>query len=295
MVVRLLAEDARFDSTPYLITPIVRRWRADGIEVVIVRGTEPCTDPAVVLPHFDVTVTPAPYQAALDTAPVVLNRGVVDIAKRAIHPDLILAADDDYTGRVIVKTDRNYGGLPEVRLRASVTPPLRRVASRVWSRLARGRPRAVDWSRVETMSPDAYRVYASLRDVPPAVFGNAHLVVEKLVTEETGGDYCVRYYYCLGNREFQIRLRSSTTAVVKGAAAHACDEIAAIPDGIRAIRRRLGLDYGKLDYVLRADEVTLLDVNRTPAHAILDRFGLTEKVARHLADGIHAAANSPGR
>jgi hypothetical protein len=75
---------------------------------------------------------------------------------------------------------------------------------------------------------------------------------------------------------------------VKGAAAHACDELPSPPDAIRRLRRRLGIDDGKLDYVMRDGETVLLDVNRTPAVSTLERFGITRKVARHLARALYS-------
>jgi hypothetical protein len=156
------------------------------------------------------------------------------------------------------------------------------------SRLRRARAAPVIWSQVETMRPDAYPVYPSLREIPRGVFDNDHLIVEKFCPELEGEDYCVRYHYCLGDREFNVRLRSKAK-VVKGSGAHQCEELPTIPDEIYSIRRRLGFGYGKLDYVMREGEVVLLDVNRTPAYSVLDRFALTGKVVRQLAAGIHAS------
>ena len=50
------------------------------------------------------------------------------------------------------------------------------------------------------------------------------------------------------------------------------------------MRRRLGLDYGKIDYVIHQGQVVILDANRTPAGP-----GTPEATARtvgDLADGI---------
>jgi hypothetical protein len=285
--VLLLEDDRRFESTPYLLTRVMREWKDDGITVDVVRGPDRLGVADIVIPHFDVTVTPPVYSAALDRRPAVLNRRVVSIAKSTFS-DLMLDADDGYTGPVIVKTDRNYGGLPEARLRSSSAPAPVRILRAVLARLRRLRAAPVIWSQVQTMRPDAYPVYASLRDVPRGVFDNDSLIVEKFCPELEGEDYCVRYHYFLGDCEFNMRLRSKAK-VVRGSGAHHCEELPTIPDEIYSIRRRLGLGYGKLDYVMRDGAVVLLDVNRTPACSVLDRFGLTEKVARQLAAGIHAS------
>ncbi len=76
---------------------------------------------------------------------------------------------------------------------------------------------------------------------------------------------------------------------MKGATSHGCYELASTPDAIRGLRRRLGIDYGKLDYVVHDGEVVLLDVNRTPAVSMLERFGMTQNAVRHLARAVHSS------
>jgi hypothetical protein len=61
-----------------------------------------------------------------------------------------------------------------------------------------------------------------------------------------------------------------------------------VPDEIRAWRRKLGFDYGKLDFVIHEDKPVLIDANRTPTLprgnvAAAIREGLEE-----LAQGITA-------
>lgn len=99
-----------------------------------------------------------------------------------------------------------------------------------------------------------------------------------------GDKYCARYCYALGSREFTLLLKSRSP-VVKGSNVDAWEEVEGLP-AVRDLRSKLGLDYAKIDYVLREGSVVLLDVNRTPACSILDRLRLTEKVAQRLAEGI---------
>lgn len=290
VAVLLLAEDRRFESTPYLLTRLVRVWRDDGIEVEVVRGVDGITAADVVIPHFDVTETPAAYHAALTRQPLALNARLVTIAKSS-YSAILVGEDDPYAGPVIVKTDRNYGGLPELRLRLASAPLPAWIVARIASGLRRLRATPVVWREVETLSPDEYPVYASRCEIPPGVFDNPHLVVERFLPEIEGEDYCVRYLYCLGDREIGIRLRSKAK-VVKAAGAHHCEVLPTIPEELRAIRRRLGFDYGKLDYVIVDDAVILLDVNRTPVVSALERFGLTGRVVRYLAGGRPQATPS---
>ena len=47
--------------------------------------------------------------------PTVVNRRVTDISKRRISTNLV-GPHDTYSGPVILKTDRNFGGLPQMQV-----------------------------------------------------------------------------------------------------------------------------------------------------------------------------------
>ena len=51
------------------------------------------------------------------------------------------------------------------------------------------------------------------------------------------------------------------------------------------IRRTLGFDYGKFDYVLHDGRVVLLDINKTPGESRIIRPAAMARL-RHLASGI---------
>jgi hypothetical protein len=99
-----------------------------------------------------------------------------------------------------------------------------------------------------------------------------------------GDRYCVRYCYALGSREFTLLL-TSRNPVIKGSNVEAWEEVEG-PPAVRHLRSQLGLDYAKIDYVLREGSVVLLDINRTPSSSTLDRLRLTEEVTHCLAEGI---------
>jgi hypothetical protein len=63
-------------------------------------------------------------------------------------------------------------------------------------------------------------------------------------------------------------------------------EVVPTDDRIVAERTRLGLDYGKLDYVLHAGEAVLLDVNPTPTFGRVYPPELRRAIAAELAGGI---------
>ena len=101
-----------------------------------------------------------------------------------------------------------------------------------------------------------------------------------------GADYCLRYCYFFGEKDVSILLRSKER-VIKGSNAHH-GETTPTPAELRCVRRQMGFDYGKFDFVLRDGQVVLFDVNRTPAHGALDLHNLTGTVADRLAEGLAA-------
>ncbi len=292
IAVLLHERDWFFAKTPYLLGLLIREWERKGFTVEIVRGVRRVVAADILIPHVDMTVIPEEYEAFLASYPTVVNRRVIDISKSKISTNLVRRTDA-YTGPVIVKTDRNYGGLPELRLKR-----MRRLADSVpgWlirralSRLRRGAPGPVAWSSVEVMAPQAYRVFPSPQAVPAGVFENPSLVVEKFLPEIDQESYYVRCWYFLGDRELNIRLRSPR-GVIKGEASQQCEETS-VPAELRPIRQQLGLDFGKIDYVLRDRGVVVFDVNRTPATRTLSLHGLADRTARHLADGIWALSGA---
>ncbi len=62
----------------------------------------------------------------------------------------------------------------------------------------------------------------------------------------------------------------------------------ATPLEIYSFRRRLGIDYGKVDYVLRDGKAVVFDFNRTPT---IEASELGKKAARDLAQGIWSKLN----
>ena len=128
-----------------------------------------------------------------------------------------------------------------------------------------------------------YPIYNSLAEVPAGVFRNRALVVERFLPEREGDRYFMRHYLCLGDRTRSVRVAGSTP-FLKRAACALVDEGLEVPDAVLDLRRRLGLDYGKIDYTIHAGRVVILDVNRTPGVP-----GTPEATARtvgDLADGI---------
>jgi hypothetical protein len=266
--------DRLFSKTDYLIHALSKEWESAGLRVVVLRGIETFTPAGALVPHVDTTAMPPEYRDFTRRYPRVVNLGVSDVFRTSFSENLVGPASPE-DGPVIVKTNRNHGGLPELRLRR--LPRLRLLYRRL-----RRRPRR--WRKVEFLDSGSYPVYPSISRVPREVFENPRLVVERFLPEREGELYAVRYCYALGFREVTVRL-TSKHPIIKGSSSVGCERVENSEE-LRVLRRRLGLDYGKIDFVQRDGRVVVLDVNPTPACASLEKFGLVEEAARDLAPGI---------
>ena len=157
---------------------------------------------------------------------------------------------------------------------------------RVWWGRACGGEKFLDpdWAKLECLNPADYQIFPSLRQVPKAIFINPSLVVERFLPEFENELYHLRIYQFLGSRGYCVRL-GSREPIVKAQSVVTREEIA-VPEEIVALRAELGLDYGKMDFVVRDGRVILFDVNRTPG-LILPSERMQASAAK-LAPGLEA-------
>src|SRR5438034_3820789 len=149
----------------YAITFLAEFWSQDGHRVHYLFGTRKFVPADLLLVHVDLSVVPDEYLEFASRYPIALNSDVKDIRKSQISTNL-LKQDDVYSGKVIVKSDLNFGGSPERLLRRHRSP---------WRRLASCFVRAhTIGTGLETHSK--YRIYDRLTDVSPAVFERDDLV-----------------------------------------------------------------------------------------------------------------------
>ncbi len=266
----------------YFIWALREVWREQGIQVEIIKGIRHHVQADLLIPHVDATVLPPAYADFLAKYPRVINRSVRDISKRTISQN-ILARNDSYDGPVIVKTNLNCGGGPELPL----TEPkifFSREKINFWRGWFNRKQYSSDWSKINCMKSEDYQVFASLKEVPDAVFANPWLVVERFLPEHEKGIYYLRIYKFFGDRAYGARLGSPNPIVKQKNIVHRED--IPIPDEVIEARSKLGMDYGKLDFVVHDGRVIILDVNRTPG-----RFGPESRMhakAHQLAPGIES-------
>lgn len=244
----------------HLVQLLMPRWQRMGIRVDVVTERDPCQPADLALLHVNLTTVPQECLRAMSCHPLVINGSVSDISKRRFSQSL---ADRNEPGMVVVKTDANCGGRPEFRHR------LQRSSGWLGGRLG-GEDRLTEaltrldtlrpWSRVKTLV--RYPLFPSGRAVPPAVWTNLALVVERFRPERSGTSYRCRHWIFFGTREVHRVTTSPDPLTKRGRVVEPLDED--VPAELRALRRELGFDYGKFDYGTADGAPVLYDVNRTP-------------------------------
>ena len=174
-----------FDRRAFLLRRIVDTWRASGHEVSVAAGTRGVPSADVAILHIDLSVIPQDYLDVASRFARVLNGRVTDIRKRTFSRHIV-HRDDGWDGPVIVKTDLNSGGIPEVRAiqkarQAGETtdPTLRRI----------------------TANNAPYPLLASAAAVPAVVWDNPGLVVERFLPERDARGFVTRSWVFLGDEE----------------------------------------------------------------------------------------------
>jgi hypothetical protein len=228
------------DLPTYMIHFYADVWRELGHEVTFVFGCRRFVPADLAVLHVDRSLVPAAYLELGRRYPVTLNGEVKDIRKSTVSTQRVRWGDG-FEGPVIVKSDLNCAGDPE-RQRRGI---------RSWI------PR-----RPRFRSPADYRLFDRATDVPRAIFEDRSCIVERFLPERDGDLYCVRLYHFLGDRSNCSRLASKEPIVCSESHCRV-DAVDPHPE-IVALRRRLGFDLGKFDYVLRDGRPVLLDANKTP-------------------------------
>lgn len=244
--------NCKIEDSRYFLARLLKFWKQQGIKIHITAG--PNYKPAdVALLHVDTTVVADEYFDLSSRYPVVLNESVKDILKTTISRYL-LKRNDSYQGPVIVKTNENYGGVNEF-INAVKT------GQSAWYDPEVERP----WRKRVIMDSLKYPVFENLSTVPPGVWKNDKLIVEKFLPERLdNGDYRCRTYYFFGEQEFGAWM-TSPKPVIKSSVANAVGLLDEIPQALRDIRNASGFNYGKFDYTEIDGEVYVYDMNKTPA------------------------------
>jgi hypothetical protein len=263
IAILLHEKDLYPQSAGFFIWSLCDIWREWGIEIVPLKGINKYVEADLLIPHVDTTVLPEEYADFFQKYPRVVNRRLRDISKRLVSRNL-LTRMDSYDGPVIVKTNFNYGAIPELRLHGCEITFPKKAKKGFWDAILNRQAKNTNlcWEKINCMDPDHYQIFPSIKDVPEGVFVNESLVVERFLPEYKNGIYYLRVYKFFGDRAYCARL-GSKDPIVKQKNIVSREEVS-IPDEVVAFRNELGMDYGKLDFVIREGRVIVFDVNRTP-------------------------------
>ena len=115
-------------------------------------------------------------------------------------------------------------------------------------------------------------------------------MIERFLPELEGGVYHTRVYQFLGNRWICLRM-GSRSPIVKAQDSVSVERVEPHPS-MDEWRKKLNMDYGKLDYVLVDGEPVLLDANKTigASPSGMNQLISPEQVEtnrRTLAEGIY--------
>jgi len=253
----LMHENGQHMPDEYLISILANHWREDGYEVKYLFGTDQYVPADLLFVHVDLSVVPDSYFNFARQYPIVINGKVRDIRKSKYSQGL-LHNGDNWEGSVIVKSNENYAGRPERKLKRydGIKDNIRHKINRFVRRLN------LSWINPSFNTPLDYHIYDNLKEVPRPYFYHPGLVVQKFVPEEEDSLFCVRMMFFLGDHLNCIRLKANYPIVNP---VHILDiepNIEPHPE-IISMRKRLKFDYGKFDYVVVDGQPILLDTNKT--------------------------------
>ena len=246
-----------------------RLWEGQGHKITLT----PCIpiECDIALLHIDATRVNPDVLAGFNPAIPIWNRHALDISKRRVSHNLI-ERDDAYEGAVVVKTDDNAFGARQFPMTPEHLAILRH----------RRNVTLETWKNERVLPLDSYPVLDSPHDVPDWVWANRELVVEKFTPEMEDGLYVLRLWIFLGTREVVLKLYGRQPIVKSGDLVR-FEYIDEVPDELRAERKRLGIDFGKFDFVVSNGKPILLDANKTPTGG---KDGTIPPYARTLSEAL---------
>ena len=237
----------------YLIELIADQWAARGAEIVDIVGIETAVPVDVLLVHVDLSIVPDEYLHFAKSYSNVINLEAMDIRKTSYLDDLV-GAEGDWHGPVIVKSDLNHAGTPERFLTPRKTR-LGRLSARALRRIRRliGLPN-------EILSKADYAVFPDRASIPARRFRDGS-IIQPFRAERSGSDFVLREYYFFGGIEILSKEIGPDPILTSGRQVEC--RAGSPPPEIRAVRDRLNLDYGKIDYGCPDGVTVVYDANKT--------------------------------
>jgi hypothetical protein len=247
--VHIVTHDHSQPDANYVIEHLARHWKVWGCSINY--GPLKVLEYGLGIMHINQTRVAAGLVPRAGAGCALLNARILDISKTRFST-LRLQSDSSWDGPVIIKSDLNYFGNPELRMRSGwqVSKALRRYGGQAWR-----------WLHV--LPDNQYPVLQGLNKVPGWVWKREDLLVERFLPERVGDSYSIRGWLFFGERGYAYRLYSNSPIVKAGNITH-FDILDSVPAELQAFRREQGVDFGKFDYVEVEGKAVLLDLNKTP-------------------------------
>ncbi len=262
----------------FAIWHLAKIWEQEGIKVHFLFGPRRFVPADVAILHVDLTVVPQEYIEFAEQYPIAVNSKVRDIRKSSISRIRVFP-EDGYRGPVIVKSELNYAGQPERRLLGTaLSRAVFRIACRWPLRRSAGSRREPNFR-----SPSDYIICNSPGSVPIDWFHRNDILVERFVPEIQDGFYCLRSFSFLGSSGVCTLRKAKHPIVNLPSTVHR--EVVEVHPEILQLKRSLGFDYGKFDYVIHEGVPVLLDANKTPGSG---RDASYFAICAQWARGIHS-------
>ena len=255
----------------HLIEALAGIWREHGN--VVSYGDRPPDGADAVIVHTDNSTVGEDLFVHVPAGMPVVNGGARNIMKRKVS-QLLLDRQASWDGQVIIKTDANCHAGEEYAYHGLDIPRLMRIFA----------ARVMPWQWTGELPFRRYPILDSKDDVPDWVWKDHRLVVERFAPERDGDLYVLRLWMFFGEKEYCMRV-TSDLPIVKSRRLVEVKLLDTVPDSVRAVRRRHGLDFGKIDFVMRDGEAFVFDVNKTPT-VHLNKKGKPGPFVRRLADGL---------
>lgn len=271
LVILTLEKSDDFLKGRFFLQKLLGFLQKQGFVVQIVSGVQKKVAADIAIAHIDLTIMPKEYQDYLNDYPIAINGKACNISKSLISENLV-SENDQYGGPVIVKTDANFGGVPELVHQKNI--------GLIDKAVRFERP----WRKVDSLDTACYPRFDSIKNVPSGVWKNKRLIVEKFLPEiNKEGQYCLRHWYFFGDKEVTI-FSSSENPIIKTPLISP-RIIGEVPEKVRTLRQKLNVDFGRFDYVIVDGEPVIYDVNTTPAIGDVSEELLAGKLSE-LAKGI---------
>lgn len=263
----------------YLVNLLRPIWESWGCRVLETGAQTEWPEADGAFMHVDLSLVPASYTEQAGRYAFQWNAGVHDISKAATCEGLVRPGDG-FHGPVMVKTNLNHAGVPE---RNRIIRRNNRLRNSWRGRFWPGWLGKHLEEEPSLIGKDNYRIYGSVEEVPPAQRENKEWVLQQFCSEPLDGGFALREYYFLGQANYVRTEVGSGPCFTSGRMVR--ESTGPVPEELLALRRRLGLDYGKIDFVIRGGRPFVFDVNKTVGIRSPDSPSALN-VARSLAWGL---------